>query len=158
MVCESLWLYCPYFSEFGLPYYVALNRANLLPLLIEKFIEKFNQIHHKKITGMDHEAVSLLMAYDWPGNIRELENVIEHAFVLCLGNYISIEHLPKELRNSRFNIGGISDLKTNQEILESTVILEALKKNNYNHSKAAKALGIHRTTLFRKIKKLGICT
>ncbi len=134
------------------------KRKEDIPLIIDKFIEKFNRIHNKKIIGIDPEAISLLMVHHWPGNIRELENVIEHAFVLCAGSYISIDHLPKELRNSKVNIGAMSDLRTSQEILETNIILDALKRNNYNHSKAAKELAIHRTTLFRKLKRLGIKT
>ena len=96
--------------------------------------------------------MKILLACDYPGNVRELENIIEHAFVLCPGGIIKTEHLPQKLRPSIENVEAISSLAD----LEKKYITTVLRKNNWNRLASAKALGIHKTTLFRKIKKLGI--
>jgi transcriptional regulator of acetoin/glycerol metabolism len=96
------------------------------------------------------------MAYDWPGNIRELENAIERAFILCNGGYIGIGHLPEDL-TSHIPVTGIDSLiRSAHETLDIQSILAAVRRNSCNRAAAAKELGIHKTTLFRKIKKLGI--
>ena len=73
------------------------RRKEDIPLLVEQFIARFNRLQSRKIQRVTPEALSLLMAHDWPGNIRELENAIEHAFILCMGSKIGLEHLPPEL-------------------------------------------------------------
>ena len=135
------------------------ERKEDIPLLIEKFIDKFNLLMFKNVLGIEVEALSLLVAYDWPGNIRELENTIERAFILCKGDLICLEHLPEELRDRTGRqakpapIGGKTRAR---DIIDSNTIVAALKRNNYNRLAAAKELGMHKSTLFRKIKKLGI--
>ena len=98
------------------------------------------------------------MDYDWPGNIRELENVIEHGFVLCRSDIIQEEDLPKPLRNR--NIETIShNMVINKNQFMSAgqdIIINALKKNNGNKTKTAKELNMNPATLWRKMKKLGI--
>jgi len=111
------------------------ERMEDIPLLVEHFIERFNRIQDKKIGGVTDDALDLLMAYHYPGNVRELENVIERAFVLCRDGKIQPKHLPE-------NITGPS--------------LREEPPNNYNCQETARSLGIHRTTLYRKIKRLGI--
>ena len=99
------------------------------------------------------------MSYDYPGNIRELENIIEHGFVLCRSSIIQREHLPLELTKSvgvnpiSFNV---NSTPVSESINEQSRIIEMLRKNNGNISKAALSLGIHRTTLWRKIKRFNI--
>jgi PAS domain S-box-containing protein len=132
------------------------KRREDIPLIVDKFIQKFNALQGRQIKGIDPEALSLLMAHDWPGNIRELENVIERSFILCAGDYIGISHLPEELRSCKVYSGVLGGLRYFRDLHESEAIIEALKNHDHNHSQAAKALGIHRTTLFRKMKKLGI--
>ncbi|MCD4719261.1 MAG: sigma 54-interacting transcriptional regulator, partial [Desulfobacula sp.] len=127
-----------------------------LPLLVDHFIASLNKIRGKSVSGIDKTALGILMAHDYPGNIRELENIIEHAFVLCSKGDITQDHLPSTLaRQSMIEIEDNSSqfpLKT----AEIRVIKAFLKKNNYDRNATAKDLGIHKTTLFRKINKLGI--
>jgi transcriptional regulator of acetoin/glycerol metabolism len=94
------------------------------------------------------------MTHDYPGNVRELENIIEHAFVLCLGGLIQPAHLPQTLRppEPTTKAAGIETLRD----LEGRFIYEALRRNNWNRVVTAKELGIHKTTLWRRMKQLGI--
>ena len=131
------------------------RRKEDIPLLVNQFIGRFNRLHNKKIGGISPEALSLLMAHDWPGNVRELENVIERAFILCTGDTIEIKHLPEEL-TARAGSGSRPDIRSAKETLEAETIRLALERNNYNRTAAARDLGIHKSTLFRKLKRLGI--
>lgn len=132
------------------------RRKEDIPLLSEHFINRFNRLQNKKIDGITNEALSLLMAHDWPGNVRELENVIERSFIMCSYGMINICHLPEELVLGDKNLASATDMKSVQDMLEVRTVLSALEKNKGNRSAAAKDLGIHKTTLFRKIKRLGI--
>ncbi len=98
------------------------------------------------------------MDYNWPGNIRELENVIEHCFVLCDSDIIQIEHLPKRLREREFNTIQSSDTNNFNHIkdAERNIIINTLKKHNGNRSKTAEELNIHPTTLWRKMKRFNL--
>ncbi|MGD9366846.1 MAG: sigma 54-interacting transcriptional regulator [Desulfobacteraceae bacterium] len=132
------------------------NRKEDIPILVEHFIQRFNRLQHKSILGISGEAISLLMAHHWPGNIRELENVIERSFILCDASHIGIAHLPEELTaRGKLNTPA-SGIRSARELLDTQAICSALEHNNYNRLAAAKELGIHKSTLFRKIKKLGI--
>ena len=132
------------------------RRKEDIPLLVEQFIARFNRLQRKMIRGTAPEALSLLMAYDWPGNIRELENVIERAFILCGGGDIDIGHLPAELTAFRGMAGKDTDVRSAHDILDAQAIRAALERHRGNRSAAARELGIHKTTLFRRIKKLGL--
>ena len=132
------------------------ERKEDLPLLIEHFIRRFNRIYSKAITGISNGARSLLMAHDWPGNVRELENIIERSFVLCAGPQIEIRHLPVELRGRTEQPEGTPDIGSVRRSAEAQTILAALEKNGFNRLAAARALGIHKTTLYRKMKALGL--
>ena len=131
------------------------RRKEDIPLLVEQFIARFNRRQVKSVSGATPEVLSLLMACDWPGNIRELENVIERAFILCSNGPISIAHLPGELHGQSGKPVG-SDIRSATDSLEIQTIYRALQRHHYNRLAAAKELGIHKSTLFRKIKKLGI--
>ena len=132
------------------------ERREDIPLLVDHFIRKNNLLREKKITGFSEEALAILMSYDFPGNIRELENAVEHAFVLCREGRITPHCLPDTM------IGAIhsetKQLTVNGAIktMESKAIREALERNHYNRLAAARDLGMHKSTLFRKIKILGI--
>ena len=128
------------------------QRKEDIPLLVEQFVSRFNRHQGKSVSGIAAEALSLLMAYDWPGNIRELENVIERAFILCSDGAIAINHLPDELHGQSVKAVG-SDIRAAAASLEIQTIYQALQRNHYNRLAAAKELGIHKSTLFRKIKK-----
>jgi transcriptional regulator with PAS, ATPase and Fis domain len=135
------------------------RRKEDIPLLVEQFVARFNRLQQKSVQGIAAEALSLLMAHDWPGNIRELENAIERAFILCNEGLIGIGHLPEEL-TTRVGFGTVMgadpDVRSAHNILDSQAIRAALERNAFNRLAAAKELGIHKTTLFRRIKKLGI--
>lgn len=131
------------------------RRKEDIPLLTEQFITRFNRLQRKSVPGISAEALSLLMAHDWPGNIRELENVVERAFILCDGGQIAIAHLPEELR-AHGNGNVENNMRSAHDILDAQAILASLKRNSYNRLAVARELGIHKTTLFRRIKRLGI--
>ena len=126
------------------------ERREDIPLLVEHFIGKFNRLHGKDIAGVSPEVMARLLEYDYPGNVRELENIIEHAFVLAKGGRLEPAHLPAELRpaaDSPF-AGGVFDLRAMQKYL----IEEALRRNKGNRTHAARELGINPSTLYRKLK------
>lgn len=133
------------------------ERKEDIPLLIERFVDKLNRLQGKAVTGVDSEALNWLMNYDYPGNIRQLENIIEHAFILCSEGEIETRHLPGYMAVFGTSIGAASS--SMQDIRKSTeeeAILKALQRNGYNRLAAAKELGMHKTTLFRKLKKYKI--
>ncbi len=132
------------------------QRKEDIPLLAEQFIARFNRLQRKSLQGSTTDALALLMAYNWPGNVRELENVIERAFILCHKGLIGIEHLPVELTARGSGVHPSPDIRTTRDLLEAQAIQSALERNAHNRLAAARDLGIHKSTLFRKIKKLGI--
>jgi transcriptional regulator with PAS, ATPase and Fis domain len=132
------------------------SRTEDIPLLVERFITRFNALHKKSIRGIHPEALSLLMAHTWPGNVRELENVIERSFIMCTGSTIEIRHLPEDLTALRPAVGRAASMRTTRNAIEAQAISAALARNSYNRLAAASELGIHKSTLFRKIKKLGV--
>jgi transcriptional regulator with PAS, ATPase and Fis domain len=124
-----------------------------IPLLAEMFISRFNRMKGKNIDGLSSDAMSLLLAHDFPGNVRELENAIEHAFVLCPGGLIEPRHLPTTISgDSRSTIKS----KISLNDMEAQTIVTALRKNDWNRSQTARQLGIHPSTLWRKMKKFDI--
>lgn len=134
------------------------ERKDDLFLLVNHLIKFFNEKFNKAIKQFSTSAYDILMDYDWPGNIRELENVIEHSFVLCRSDIIQEDDLPKHLRNKKSE-HIIKNKAVNQNhfmAAEQEIILNALKNNNGNKMKTAKELNIDPTTLWRKMKKLGI--
>jgi transcriptional regulator with PAS, ATPase and Fis domain len=130
------------------------RRKEDIPLLTQQFVERFNRLQRKSVQGITAEALSLLMAHDWPGNVRELENVIERSFVLLTKGFIDISHLHESLTRRAATTSSSSDIQTAHALLDSQSIRTALERNHYNRLAAARELGIHKTTLFRKIKKL----
>ncbi len=132
------------------------ERANDIPLLINNFLKKNNLEKGKSIRRFDEKALNILLHYDYPGNIRELENIIEHACLICQGDVIQVAHLPLFLQPLPFVPGGGS-LRNKKEILdEESLILEKLKATHWNRQETAKALKMDRTTLWRKMKHYGL--
>jgi len=131
------------------------ERKEDIPLLVEHFITRFNRLREKDIAGIATEALALLTRHNYAGNVRELENVIEHAFVMCPGGMIEPRHLPEELRPATPTSQALKGAMTLHE-LERLYILEALARNNWNRLATARELGVHKSTLFRKIKSLAI--
>lgn len=132
------------------------ERKEDIPMLIERFIDRNNRLRGKAVTGIEPSALECLMAHDYPGNIRELENTIEHAFILCSEGSIRLSHLPASLNtpDAGDGVAPAASAHNTQQVTEKEVILSALKRNNYNRLATAKDLGMHKSTLFRKLKKL----
>lgn len=132
------------------------ERIDDLPLLVEHFLRKFRSKFHKSIKSVSPGAFRLFSRYHWPGNIRELENVIEHAFVVCRGDVIDTEHLPERLWPSMENIEKKIAANTDDQPLknaEKILIESTLEKFGGHRAKTAAALGINKATLWRKMKK-----
>lgn len=132
------------------------DRISDIPLLIDHFIGKFNHLRNKDISGVTPSTMSILMNHEYPGNVRELENIIEHAFVICPGGVIQPDHLPNYLHETGSTptaevAGSISEMET-------IFLTTALKRNNWSRKDTSRELGINPSTLFRKMKKLGIRT
>jgi two-component system response regulator HydG len=130
------------------------QRLEDLPLLLNTFLERGRLKSNKEIKGMSTEAIDLLFSYHWPGNIRELINVIDYSFVICPGGEITPEHLPVNFRNR-------SDLNTTDKRRQYSEdrrqqLLDALHQSGENKSEAARILGISRVTLWKQLKKYKI--
>lgn len=136
------------------------ERIEDLPELCKYFIEKFNREMNKNIKGISDDAMSFLRSYHWPGNIRELQNIIERAIVLSKGEYITPRELPDNLssniKNTSFELVDGENLESVIEKIEREFILKALKKAGYSQTKTAEILGIKRTTLRYKLEKYGL--
>ena len=131
------------------------ERMEDIPLLVEGFIQKLNNRQGKSIQSIDKQVLNAFMSHNFPGNIRELENIIEHAFVLCSEGYIKLDHLPNFL-SSPSTLDDQHDDNDPVKSAQIKIIHDALERNNNNRSAAAKDIGIHKSTLFRRIKKLKI--
>ncbi|MGQ9648318.1 MAG: sigma-54 interaction domain-containing protein, partial [Thermodesulfobacteriota bacterium] len=131
------------------------ERREDIPLLIDAFVQKFNAKMGKQVNGLSDEVLRLLLRYDYPGNVRELENIIEHAFVLCRGDRIDIDCLPKELTGIQEKISPPLSVQGERPIerAEAEIIEKTLRKYDGNRLKTASELGMDRTTLWRKMKK-----
>ncbi len=131
------------------------ERKEDIRLLVDHIIEKYNRLQGKNITDISVEAMSRLIEYDYPGNVRELENIIEQAFVLCRGDIIELHHLPAELRSDMLSS---EDRSSSMSLLEMEKNLIAGKLRLYggNRKLTACELGIDVSTLYRKILKMNI--
>ncbi len=132
------------------------DRKEDIPVLIERFIAKMNRLRGKAVNGITPEVLERLMSHDYPGNIRELENIIEHAFILCSQGDIDVQHLPAYLTASSPVAEAPPTIQGIRRASEEEAIREALERNGYNRLAAAKELGMHKSTLFRKLKKLNL--
>jgi PAS domain S-box-containing protein len=132
------------------------DRREDIPLLVDHFVARFNRRQQKVVAGVSDDVMSVLMRHDFPGNVRELENAIEHAFVLCRGGLIELRHLPGWLMEK----AGIPSAKVQPgatlRSVEAVLIADAVRRHEGNRKAAAHELGIHPTTLRRKIKELEI--
>jgi PAS domain S-box-containing protein len=129
------------------------ERKGDIPLLSRHFVDRLNLLRGRDITGISSSAMSVLMNYRWPGNIRELQNAIEHAFILCKGGLIELGHLPPHFREVATSSKGLYSGLTLSE-MEERLIEETLERNNGNKAATARELGIDKTTLWRKMKRL----
>lgn len=131
-----------------------------IPLLVGYFLDIFNEKFEKQIRGVSRRVQKLFLKYEWPGNIRELENVLERASMLCMKDFIDIEDLPGELQErfaSKAHLPFLGrDQLTSLDDLERDYIQYLLDVTGHNLQKSAKILGISRTTLYNKLGKYGI--
>ena len=129
------------------------DRKEDIPLLANHFIRRFGTLKKKLVSDISPDAIAILMGHDFPGNVRELENIIEHATVLCRDTVINVCDLPENLRPEKDHQLPPSASLTD---LEAVYLTEALRRNGWNRKKTAAELGMHKTTLWRKMNKLGI--
>ncbi len=149
------------------------ERVGDIPLLIEHFLREASETCGRQIGGFDSAAMSALQSYAWPGNVRQLENVIERAVLLSRSDALTMEDLPPEISGgSNAEMAGIVSnalpAKTLPEVIngktlrealegpEREIILQALRLHNWNRASTADALDINRTTLYKKMKRLGL--
>lgn len=134
------------------------ERKEDIPLLVKKFIEKFSKINNKNIYDIDNDALHILMDYDWPGNVRQLENIIERAVVLCQGEIITSDHLPQRIKEKSYStvINIEKEKHINLNEIEKNIILKILQEENFNQTKTAQRLGISRKQLRTKMKNYGL--
>ncbi|MGD2135086.1 MAG: sigma 54-interacting transcriptional regulator [Gemmatimonadales bacterium] len=133
------------------------ERREDIPYLVEHFIRRFNAKRGKRIQGVTPEVMEIFMRHPFPGGVRELENLIEHGFVLCHDGLIDVHHLPEDLQA----IGRSGPARTARRLpplqrQEATAIRAALDRHRGHRGRAAEELGISRTTLWRKMRRYGI--
>jgi DNA-binding NtrC family response regulator len=133
------------------------ERKQDIPLLIKHFLDRFNRRSQNRILGFSHKALELLCSYNYPGNVRELENIVERAAALSRSEIIDVETLPDDLKELEVYSmpQGASSLKTLEEV-ERNHIEAVLARCGHNKSKAAEILGINRVSLYRKLKRTQI--
>lgn len=133
------------------------RRREDIPLLADRFLRTISLQKGKRIDGISEEAMAVLMGYDFPGNVRQLQNVIEHAIVLCRGPRIEIDCLPPEVV-SQAATASPGPTRGSQPLLqaEAATIVQTLRQHDGHRGKTAQTLGIDKTTLWRKMKKYGI--
>jgi PAS domain S-box-containing protein len=132
------------------------DRREDIPLLVERFISRFNHLQNKDVAGVSEETLAILMGHEYPGNVRELENIVEHAFVLCQSGLIDPRHLPPALRGDIDSTPTRGRGPRTLKAVEALLIRDAVRRHGGNRTAAARELGINPSTLFRKIKSLGI--
>lgn len=144
------------------------SRREDIGLLVDHFITKFNRETGKNISGLSHEAALTLMDYNWPGNIRELENAIEHAFVTCKQQNIDLFDLPLEIRRVELQKHLTDPLPQGKQPdkgnygsdhfknISKTELIRLLEQYQGNKTRLARALGVDRTTIWRKMRKLNV--
>jgi len=145
-------------NEFKIQLPPLRERGKDLELFINHFIDLANVSLQRDVKAISDEAKSLLLQYDWPGNLRELNNVIKRMVLLSPGNLATLDALPDEMRIAvhQLPIPNSSDLKAINEVNEKALIMETLIKVKYNKSQAAKLLNIDRKTLYTKMERYGI--
>jgi DNA-binding NtrC family response regulator len=134
------------------------DRREDVPLLVDRFLERFNAENHKLVAGLDRAAMAAILKHDWPGNVRELENAMERAVVLCAGDTITLQHLPRSLQGERAprtdREPSPADRSAAPGLFEAErrLLLEALEKAGWNQTRTAEALGISRKQLRTRMR------
>ncbi|MEK7279414.1 MAG: sigma 54-interacting transcriptional regulator, partial [Nitrospirota bacterium] len=132
------------------------ERKEDIPQLVRHFISIYNKEMGKNIKTISHSAMAILLSYDYPGNVRELENIIEHASVCCHGDTIQVEHLPNDIMGHRDIVDKASKGTGSLKLMERELTLKVLDQSGWNYKEAAKILGLSRTTLWRRLKEFNI--
>jgi transcriptional regulator with PAS, ATPase and Fis domain len=127
------------------------DRSEDLPLLINHFIRRFNLLQNKNIAGISEDALRVLMRYNFQGNVRELENIVEYAFILCPDGFIHIEHLP-EFLHPQTSAATMSAPRTLEEI-KCQAVLQALQRNQGKKMVTCRELDISKDTLRRMLDR-----
>ena len=127
------------------------QRAEDIPLLVNHYVRLFRESTGKAIQGFNEDAMARLMAHSFPGNVRELENVVERAFILCQGDRIGVEHLPASVGQLVAPPAPALPVARSIAAAEFETIRAALDRHHGNRTRAAADLGVHRTTLIRKL-------
>jgi PAS domain S-box-containing protein len=127
------------------------ERREDIPLLVDHFVHHFNRLMKKDIAGVSPDVMAILMSYDYPGNVRELEHILEHSFVMCRGSTIRKRHLPPHLAPRQS-----SSIPQTFDDAERLFLESVLERNAWNRAATARELGVHKTTLWRKMKRLGV--
>ena len=137
------------------------ERKEDIILFVDYFLKEICVENNREVLKIDKEVVDFLIDYPWKGNIRELKNAVEYMAIMCKGDIITIDLIPRYMIEERFDnirISSLSSMDLNQsvEILEETMIIEALRTTNGNRVEAAEILNIPRTTLHSKMKKYNL--
>ncbi len=134
------------------------ERREDIPYLVEWFVQRFNAKRGKQIAGVTPAVMEVLMRHDFPGNVRELENIIEYGFVLCHDGLIDVRHLPEEMQPDTQHTVTENHSSSNSKLkwAEADAIRSALTRSHGSVGRAAEELGISRTTLWRKMKSFGV--
>jgi transcriptional regulator with PAS, ATPase and Fis domain len=130
------------------------ERNEDLPRLADLFFARYKRLHASEAAGLAPDTLACLMEHDFPGNDRELEVIIEKAIIACGGGVVQPGHLPAQLRPS--SMSSKPSEGENMKDVERNFLLKVLRKNNNNKAATARELGMHKTTLWRKMRKLGI--
>ena len=133
------------------------ERLDDVPLIAQHFLARFNTQYHRNVRSISQETLFCLLRYDWPGNIRELESVIERAVLFCQGDRLRPESLPEHLQgNALHNIPFVIPPMIPMEVIEREAILQTLARTSGNVKLSARILRYPRPTFYRKLKKFGI--
>lgn len=158
LIAQDLFREDLFFRINVFPLYCAslLERLDDIPVIVQNFIEQNAAKGEKKIIGLTPEAMDALVSYSWPGNIRELRNAIEYAFVLCPGNWIDKEHLPPKITTKSKRPLTNNRYRTVSWEEERKKLIQTLRQVGGNQSEAARLLGVSRVTVWKRIKKYSI--
>jgi DNA-binding NtrC family response regulator len=132
------------------------DRMEDLPMLANHFLHTCAQRFSKKIDGFSKPSLAALQGHSWPGNIRELENAVEHAAILCVTPFVELEDLPGELREKAAAGGSVPAAPLTLDDLERQHILHVLRECGGHRGRTADTLGINRRTLYRKLLEYGV--
>lgn len=138
------------------------ERNSDVPMLAQHFLTKVCEEEGKQIDGFDQAAMQAMQEYNWPGNVRELQNIVERAVLLGAGPMLSLQDLPTHIKACSSNTLTLAPPSTRQTLKEALegperqIILQCLRENNWNRNATADQLGVNRTTLYKKMKKLGL--